>query len=294
MLAHPVQLRTENDAQLERVVKDLVDLGLAGLEVDPQRPRRAAGREVRRARRPLQSAEDRRQRLPRHEQEGHQPRQSPAAGEVPREFFDALRDAARERVGSRRNDDATRARGAASVFDAATHRRRRTTLDLPTLNAMFERQQPQQIVEWAAAQFGRELVMTSSLRRRVRAAAPHGVAGDAGHQGHLRRHRLPVPRDARVHGAAPAPVRPERLDLPHAERPDRLAAHGRRGEPDLAEGRRRLLRRQQERADGARDARAAAARRGSAASAATRPRRARPRRSSSGRRATSATRSRRC
>ena len=33
VLAHPVQLRTENDAQLERVVKDLVDLDLAGLEV---------------------------------------------------------------------------------------------------------------------------------------------------------------------------------------------------------------------------------------------------------------------
>jgi predicted metal-dependent phosphoesterase TrpH len=33
VLAHPVQLRTENDAQLERVIKDLVDLGLAGLEV---------------------------------------------------------------------------------------------------------------------------------------------------------------------------------------------------------------------------------------------------------------------
>jgi predicted metal-dependent phosphoesterase TrpH len=33
VLAHPVQLRTENDAQLQRVVKDLVDMGLAGLEV---------------------------------------------------------------------------------------------------------------------------------------------------------------------------------------------------------------------------------------------------------------------
>ncbi|HTW95749.1 MAG TPA: PHP domain-containing protein [Tepidisphaeraceae bacterium] len=33
VLAHPIQLRTENDAQLERIVKDLVDLGLAGLEV---------------------------------------------------------------------------------------------------------------------------------------------------------------------------------------------------------------------------------------------------------------------
>lgn len=32
-LAHPVQLRPENDAQLERTVKDLVDLGLAGMEV---------------------------------------------------------------------------------------------------------------------------------------------------------------------------------------------------------------------------------------------------------------------
>ena len=33
VLAHPAQLRTENDAQLERIVKDLLDLGLAGLEV---------------------------------------------------------------------------------------------------------------------------------------------------------------------------------------------------------------------------------------------------------------------
>jgi predicted metal-dependent phosphoesterase TrpH len=33
VLAHPVQLRLQNDAQLERVIKDLVDLGLAGLEV---------------------------------------------------------------------------------------------------------------------------------------------------------------------------------------------------------------------------------------------------------------------
>jgi predicted metal-dependent phosphoesterase TrpH len=33
VLAHPVQLRTTNDAQLERVLKDLVDLGLAGIEV---------------------------------------------------------------------------------------------------------------------------------------------------------------------------------------------------------------------------------------------------------------------
>jgi predicted metal-dependent phosphoesterase TrpH len=33
VLAHPVQLRTENDAQLERIVKDLVDLGLLGIEV---------------------------------------------------------------------------------------------------------------------------------------------------------------------------------------------------------------------------------------------------------------------
>ena len=32
VLAHPIQLRTTNDAELERVVKDLVDLGLVGLE----------------------------------------------------------------------------------------------------------------------------------------------------------------------------------------------------------------------------------------------------------------------
>jgi len=33
VLAHPIQLRTENDAQLDRAVKDLVDTGLAGIEV---------------------------------------------------------------------------------------------------------------------------------------------------------------------------------------------------------------------------------------------------------------------
>ena len=33
VLAHPIQLRTENDAQLERILKDLLDLGLMGLEV---------------------------------------------------------------------------------------------------------------------------------------------------------------------------------------------------------------------------------------------------------------------
>jgi len=33
VLAHPVQLRTENDAQLERIIKDLVDNALDGLEI---------------------------------------------------------------------------------------------------------------------------------------------------------------------------------------------------------------------------------------------------------------------
>lgn len=33
VLAHPIQLRSSNDAQLERIVKDLLDLGLAGIEV---------------------------------------------------------------------------------------------------------------------------------------------------------------------------------------------------------------------------------------------------------------------
>jgi hypothetical protein len=32
VLAHPIQLRTDNDARLERIVKDLVDLGLDGIE----------------------------------------------------------------------------------------------------------------------------------------------------------------------------------------------------------------------------------------------------------------------
>jgi 3',5'-nucleoside bisphosphate phosphatase len=33
VLAHPIQLRYQNDAQLERVVKDLIDVGLLGIEV---------------------------------------------------------------------------------------------------------------------------------------------------------------------------------------------------------------------------------------------------------------------
>ncbi len=33
VVAHPLQLRAQNDAQLDRVVKDLVDMGLAGIEV---------------------------------------------------------------------------------------------------------------------------------------------------------------------------------------------------------------------------------------------------------------------
>ncbi len=37
------------------------------------------------------------------------------------------------------------------------------SLDLDTLNPLFERQSPPQIVEWACAQFGSELVMSSSF-----------------------------------------------------------------------------------------------------------------------------------
>ena len=36
-------------------------------------------------------------------------------------------------------------------------------LDLPTLNSMFETSEPAKIVAWAAAQFGHDLVMTSSF-----------------------------------------------------------------------------------------------------------------------------------
>src|SRR3954454_1882964 len=36
-------------------------------------------------------------------------------------------------------------------------------LDLDTLNPVFERQHPQQIVDWAAAQFGDDFVMSSSF-----------------------------------------------------------------------------------------------------------------------------------
>lgn len=37
------------------------------------------------------------------------------------------------------------------------------TIDIPALNAMFEQQHPLKIVQWAAAQFGDDLIMTSSF-----------------------------------------------------------------------------------------------------------------------------------
>ena len=33
VLAHPIQLKTENDGQLDRIVKDMMDMGLQGIEV---------------------------------------------------------------------------------------------------------------------------------------------------------------------------------------------------------------------------------------------------------------------
>ncbi len=80
VLAHPVQLRTENDAQLERVLKDLQGLGLAGLEVIHSDHDAAHGREVHRHWPTVRPAQDRRQRFPRDQQEGHRPgnRQRPA------------------------------------------------------------------------------------------------------------------------------------------------------------------------------------------------------------------------
>src|SRR5208282_4007002 len=33
VLVHPIQLRYLNEAELERIVKDLIDMGLAGIEV---------------------------------------------------------------------------------------------------------------------------------------------------------------------------------------------------------------------------------------------------------------------
>jgi phosphoadenosine phosphosulfate reductase len=39
----------------------------------------------------------------------------------------------------------------------------RNQLDLPALNELFERQDPSQIVAWAAAQFGNDLIMSSSF-----------------------------------------------------------------------------------------------------------------------------------
>ena len=36
VLAHPSQLRKTNDAQLRAAIKDLVDMGLDGIEVIPQ------------------------------------------------------------------------------------------------------------------------------------------------------------------------------------------------------------------------------------------------------------------
>ena len=71
VLAHPIQLRTENDAQLDRVVKDLLNLGLAGIEILHSDHDPAWIEKCTRPRRPLSSAQNRRQRFPRHEQKRH-------------------------------------------------------------------------------------------------------------------------------------------------------------------------------------------------------------------------------
>ena len=47
--------------------------------------------------------------------------------------------------------------------DGESHGRAPGGLDLDALNAMFETSSPEQVVAWSAAQFGRELVMSSSF-----------------------------------------------------------------------------------------------------------------------------------
>ena len=142
-------------------------------------------------------------------------------------------------------------------------RDRRIRLDLDALNPLFEKAAPaRRSSSGPPPQFGDELVMTSSFGAESALLIHMATQRRARHQDHLRRHRLPVPRDARVHGDSCASG--SNLNVwtyRTQQRPDRLAAQRRRGRPDLAEGHRRLLRRQQERADGAGDARTSRPRR---------------------------------
>jgi predicted metal-dependent phosphoesterase TrpH len=76
VLAHPIQLRTTNDAELSRVIKDLVDL--AWRVWKPFTPITTTRHRQIHATSPTSiTAQDRRQRLPRLQQERHRPRLRP-------------------------------------------------------------------------------------------------------------------------------------------------------------------------------------------------------------------------
>ena len=79
------------------------------------------------------------------------------------------------------------------------------------------------------------------------------------------------PETHRVHGTTSSAVQSECLDVPHAERSDRLSASRGRRESSLAKRHQSLLCRQQERAVRARDEGTLPPKRGCAASAGTKP-----------------------
>ncbi len=128
VLAHPVQLRTQNDAQLETVVKDLVDLGLQGIEVLHSDHDEALVKKY-------SALADRFGLLKTGGSDFHGDNKSgielgTANGKkIPREFFDALK----------------------------------RQVWVNEINRRLEGMEPHKIMEWAVSEFADDIVMSSSF-----------------------------------------------------------------------------------------------------------------------------------
>ena len=227
VLAHPVQLRTENDAQLDRVVKDLVDLGLDGIEVIH------SDHDAAMIERYTKLA-DRYGLLKTGGSDFH----GANKGDIQLGFVRGRRIPRRFYRRAGRGFAAAAQRGSEDVNETIDE------LDLEALNAGFAGQEPAQIMAWAAAQFGDGLVMSSSFGAESAVLVHLANTVRPGIRIIMVDTGVPVSRDAPIHGGAAEAVRPERVGVSHDERPDCIPARGRRNRSDDAAGRGSVLRHQ--------------------------------------------------
>ena len=194
VLAHPIQLRYHNDAELERLVKDLLDLGLAGIEVihsdhGPELVEKYTALANRYGL--LKTGGSDFHGSNKTHSTGHRQRPPHSAG--------LLRRVDRAVAGELREKGSSLIIKYCPLFPFASFAPSRLIpsyregakdgeennmpmkikpinpvgqeIDAETLNAAFERKSPQQIVQWAVAEFGRRPGHVLVLRRRFAGAA---------------------------------------------------------------------------------------------------------------------------